>query len=150
MADSTIVDSSPSAAISTATHATARVLLVEDNPDVAETLRMLLELLGHRVRVVRDGLSAVAAAESSGPDVMLIDIGLPGMDGYELARRVRSHPALASVILIALTAYGREEDWDRATSAGFNYHLVKPVELDVLRGLAARVGQPERKGLTLH
>jgi two-component system CheB/CheR fusion protein len=128
-------------------HATARVLLVEDNPDAAETLRMLLELLGHRVNVVHDGLSALAAAESNLPDVMLIDIGLPGMDGYELARQVRGKPALASIMLIALTGYGRDEDRDRATSVGFNYHLVKPVELDVLRSLVARA---DRRRLTVH
>ena len=121
----------------------ARVLLVEDNPDTAEGMRMLLDLLGHRVRAVQDGPSALEAARAMLPDVMLVDIGLPGMDGYELARRVRQDPALRHVILVALTGYGREEDRLRALRAGFNHHLVKPVNPDALQGLVAQLSPPE-------
>jgi two-component system CheB/CheR fusion protein len=79
------------------------------------------------------------------PDVMLVDIGLPGMDGYELARRVRQDPALRHVILVALTGYGREEDRLRALRAGFNHHLVKPVNPDALQGLVAQLSPPEAR-----
>ena len=140
-------DLSPSVAKS----AGAKVLLVEDNPDAAESLMMLLELLGHSVRVANDGISALTAVGGGAPDVMLVDIGLPGIDGYEVARRIRSDPHLAGVILVALTGYGRDEDRERAIVAGFDYHLVKPIELDALRGLVERLEQPEHRGPeTLH
>ena len=96
---------------------------------------MLLELLGHRVRAVGDGPSALEAALANPPDVMLIDIGLPGMDGYEVARQVRQHEGLRRVILIALTGYGRDEDRQRALAAGFDYHLTKPIDVDEFQGL---------------
>jgi signal transduction histidine kinase/ActR/RegA family two-component response regulator len=131
-------------------HGSARVLLVEDNPDTAESLMMLLELLGHRVRSVYDGVAALDAARTSPPDVMLVDIGLPGMDGYEVARRVRRDPDLDRVTLVALTGYGREEDKQQAIAAGFDYHLVKPVSPDALHGLVARLGRPEAAKLTVH
>lgn len=117
----------------------ARVLMVEDNPDAAESLVMILELLGHRVRVVHDGIAALDAARAYVPDLMLIDIGLPGMDGYEVARRMRRDPALKDVVLVALTGYGRDEDKERAMSAGFDYHLAKPVDLDALGALVGQV-----------
>jgi PAS domain S-box-containing protein len=117
----------------------AHILLVEDNADAAESLKMLLELLGHRVHVVYEGISALAAVRSDEPDVMLVDIGLPGIDGYEVARRVRRDFELKHVRLIALTGYGREEDKQRATAAGFDYHLAKPVNLDALQGLIAEL-----------
>lgn len=122
------------------------MLLVEDNPDTAESLTMLLELLGHRVRAAHDGVAALDAARANVPDVMLVDIGLPGMDGYEVARRVRRDPHLKQVVLVALTGYGREEDRQQAMEAGFDYHLVKPVNPDALHGLVARLGKPEPKG----
>jgi signal transduction histidine kinase/CheY-like chemotaxis protein/PAS domain-containing protein len=131
----------------------ARILLVEDNRDTAESLTMLLEMLGHRVRAVSDGAAALHslnAARNSPPDVMLVDIGLPGMDGYELARRVRRDPELEGVKLVALTGYGREEDKQEAMAAGFDYHLVKPVSPDVLDELVARLGRPEPVTLAVH
>jgi CheY-like chemotaxis protein len=76
------------------------------------------------------------------PDVMLVDIGLPGMDGYEVACHVRQEPALQHVVLVALTGYGRDEDKQRALAAGFDYHLVKPVDVDALENLVARLGRP--------
>jgi CheY-like chemotaxis protein len=118
----------------------ARVLLVEDSPDTAESLMMLLEVLGHQVRVTHDGRSALDVAQASVPDVMMVDIGLPGMDGYEVARRIRQHPDLKRVILVALTGYGRDEDRQRAFAAGFDYHLVKPVSPDAIQDLVARLG----------
>jgi CheY-like chemotaxis protein len=129
----------------------ARVLVVEDNADTADALTMLLELLGHRVRAAHDGMAALDAAHANVPDVMLVDIGLPGMDGYEVARRVRRDPDLRQVVLVALTGYGQEEVKQQAMAAGFDYHLVKPVNPDALHGLVARLGKstPEDSS-TLH
>jgi CheY-like chemotaxis protein len=107
------------------------VLLVEDNADAAESLAMLLTLLGHDVRAVGDGPSAIAAIRDETPDVALVDIGLPGMDGYELARRLRALDH-AQILLVALTGYGHENDKLRAAEAGFHAHLVKPIDLEDL------------------
>ena len=120
----------------------ARILVVEDNRDTAETMEMLLELLGHRVRIAHDGVAALDAARAMVPDLMLVDIGLPGMDGYEVARHVREDRRLDDVVLVALTGYGRHEDKQRAVAAGFDHHLVKPIDADglgdLIRGLAGR------------
>jgi CheY-like chemotaxis protein len=121
------------------------VLIVEDNTDAAESITMLLELLGHRVRAAHDGPAGIAEASSDPPDLMLVDIGLPGMDGYEVARRIRLDPSLADVVLIALTGYGRDDDRRRAVAAGFDHHLVKPVDPDALAELVARL-VPEAGG----
>jgi PAS domain S-box-containing protein len=118
----------------------ARVLMVEDNPDAAESLVMILELLGHHVRVVHDGIAALEAARANVPDIMLVDIGLPGMNGYEVAGAVRGEPDLKNIVLVALTGYGRPEDKAQALAAGFDYHLVKPVDLDALGDLVAQLG----------
>jgi CheY-like chemotaxis protein len=107
------------------------VLIVEDNADSRETQRILLELLGHHVEVAADGMEGVKKALAGRPEVALIDIGLPGLDGYEVARRLRQ--ALGGrVFLIAQTAYGRPQDREHALQVGFDVHLVKPVELDEL------------------
>jgi len=128
----------------------SRVLLVEDNRDAAESLTMLLELLGHRVRAVYDGVAALDAARANIPDVMVVDIGLPGMDGYEVARRVRRDPDLKQITLVALTGYGREEDKQQALAAGFDYHLVKPVSPDALHGVVTRLANGETAKPTVH
>jgi CheY-like chemotaxis protein len=124
----------------------ARVLMVEDNPDAAESLVMILELLGHHVRVVHDGIAALETARANVPDIMLVDIGLPGMDGYEVARSIRRDTVLKDIVLVALTGYGRPEDRAQALASGFDYHLVKPVDLDALGDLVARLGAPTRAG----
>jgi CheY-like chemotaxis protein len=110
----------------------SRVLVVEDNPDVAEGFRLLLEVLGHQVLVASTGFDGLDAARASRPEVMLVDIGLPGMNGYEVARQVRSDPSLRGVTLVAVTGYGRDEDKRAALAAGFDAHLVKPVDLHKL------------------
>ena len=135
-----------------AERACARVLLVEDNGDAGESLMMLLELLGHRARMVHHGSAALEAARADPPDVMLVDIGLPGIDGYEVARRVRQDPALRHVVLVALTGYGRDEDRQRALGAGFDHHLVKPVNPETLESLVARLSPTATspQGLRLH
>jgi CheY-like chemotaxis protein len=113
----------------------ARVFLVEDNLDAALTLSDLLEIWGYEVRAVHDGLAAVEVAPQFDPDVVLLDIGLPGIDGYEVARRLRLRKDLAGLLIIAVTGYGQEGDRRRAREAGFDHHLVKPVDLDALRRL---------------
>ncbi|WP_437605171.1 ATP-binding protein [Sorangium sp. So ce834] len=130
----------PSAALPQARPAPAssrRILVVEDNPDVAESLVMLLQALGHEVAMARSGPEALAAAPAFLPDVVLLDIGLPGMDGYEVARQLRRRPELERALLVALSGYGQEEDRRRSRAAGFDHHLVKPVSRAVLQPLIA-------------
>jgi signal transduction histidine kinase len=115
------------AAHSVATATSGRILVVDDNQDAADSLGMMLELDGHQTRVVYSGQAAIAEARSFTPDVILLDIGLPEMDGYDVARLLRRDPVLAKVRLVALTGYGQPEDRDRALKAGFDDHLVKPV-----------------------
>ncbi len=118
-----------------------RILIVEDNADAAEMMRIALELAGHRVWVVGDGPQGAEWARRERPDVMLVDIGLPGFDGYEVARRVRAALGPA-VLLVALTGYGQPQDQRRAAEAGFDLHLVKPVDPDQLAVLIARRESP--------
>ena len=126
------------------------LLLIEDNPDIGETLRELLQLLGHRVDWVSDGVRGVQAAIASRPEVALVDIGLPGIDGYEVARRLRASERGSDFLLVALTGYGRPEDRARALEAGFNAHLTKPVEPDELMKLIARLtGQRDAPVVTV-
>jgi PAS domain S-box-containing protein len=105
-----------------------RVLIVDDNMDAADSLTMLLKLQGYETHTVNDGLSAVGAAVEFRPDVIFLDIGLPGADGYEVARQVRRKPGLERVVLIAMTGYGQESHRRRSEASGFSYHLVKPAE----------------------
>jgi CheY-like chemotaxis protein len=119
--------------------ASANVLVVEDNKPSAESMVMLLELYGHKVRVAENGRAALDAIARERPDLMLIDIGLPRMDGYELARRIRRQKAGRRLKLVALTGFGRDEDRQRALDAGFDVHLVKPVNIDELKRLIASV-----------
>jgi CheY-like chemotaxis protein len=116
------------------------VLVVEDNRDSAESLKLLLEVFGHRVCVAHDGLAALDSARANRPEVMLVDIGLPEIDGYEVARRIRGEPALRDVTLVALTGYGRDEDRQAAFSAGFDLHLVKPIDPEKLEQMIRSVG----------
>jgi CheY-like chemotaxis protein len=115
----------------------ARVFVVEDNLDAALTLVDLLEIWGYEVRAAHDGLSAVTAVPEFHPDVVLLDIGLPGIDGYEVARRLRRRPELGGLLIVAVTGYGQDGDRQRAREAGCDHHLVKPVDLEVLRRLLA-------------
>jgi CheY-like chemotaxis protein len=114
-----------------------RVLIIDDNVDSAEVMAQLARSWGHEVAVARDGPSALALAESFGPESAFVDIGLPGMDGHELARRFREQPRHRDLFLVALTGYGRPEDRNAARAAGFDVYLVKPPEIDVLKGLLA-------------
>jgi CheY-like chemotaxis protein len=112
-----------------------RVLVVDDNVDGARSLEKLLRVLGHEITVTHDGQAGLEQARSFKPDVVLLDIGLPGMNGYEVARRLRQMPALRDVLLVALTGWGKDEDRQKSMEAGFNAHLVKPIELQDLAAL---------------
>jgi CheY-like chemotaxis protein len=118
------------------THLTdQRVLVVDDTRDAAVSLGQLLQLLGVPVRVTHDGPSALEMLESYRPSVVLLDIGMPGMDGYEVARRIRRRPAGRDVTLIAQTGCGQEEDRHRTRNAGFDHHLLKPANINALRSI---------------
>ncbi len=116
-----------------------RVLVVEDNVDSAKTMTMLLELFGHVVRTEHDGLAALEAAVDFKPQVALLDIGLPGMNGFEVARRLRQLPFLGDVVLVAMTGYGEQAARQRSKEAGFDYHLVKPADITKLQEILANV-----------
>jgi CheY-like chemotaxis protein len=104
------------------------VLVVDDNADAADALAALLEALGHRARIAYDGPTAVRMAADEPPDVMLVDIGLPEMNGYDVVRRLREMPQLAKTRFVACTGYGRPQDSERVGAAGFDAYLVKPVD----------------------
>ncbi|HRI53188.1 MAG TPA: response regulator, partial [Pseudomonadota bacterium] len=122
-------------AAATAPRPPRRVLVVDDNQDVADSLLIILQQQGHEVRAAHDGLTALKLAESYKPEVVLLDIGLPGLDGYEVARRLRALPELHGALLIALTGYGQSDARRRALDAGFDVHLVKPVDPQTLTDL---------------
>src|SRR5262249_22425689 len=105
-----------------------RILIVDDNQDAAKSLAVLLRFEGHDVAVVNDGEAALTAMQDFSPDLAFLDIGMPGMDGYDLCRRIRQQPAFKKVLLVALTGWGQAEDRRRSREAGFDRHLVKPVE----------------------
>jgi CheY-like chemotaxis protein len=116
----------------------ARVLIVEDNDGSREMLKMLLELDGFEVTAAENGPDGLAAFQRQRPDVALIDIGLPGIDGYQVARQIRGEPENDGVRLVALTGYGRPEDHERVIAAGFDAHLVKPIQVEELYPLLSR------------
>ncbi|HBI46767.1 MAG TPA: hybrid sensor histidine kinase/response regulator [Planctomycetales bacterium] len=118
---------------STAAGPRSRILVIEDHRDAAESLRTLLEILGHEVRVAFTGREGVEAALVWTPDVVLSDIGLPELDGYEVARRLRQEPSFANVLLVALTGYNGDDDRRRSKDAGFDHHLVKPADVRELQ-----------------
>jgi CheY-like chemotaxis protein len=117
-----------------------RLLVVDDNVDAAATLAMLLEVCGYEVMVENDSLRALERALAERPDACLLDIGLPEMDGNELARRLRADPRTRAALLVAVTGYGQEQDRRAALEAGFDHHLVKPVDLDKLAAILAGLG----------
>jgi CheY-like chemotaxis protein len=116
-----------------------RLLVVDDNVDAAEMLELLLTKSGHEVRIAHDGPAALVAAPEFRPHVVLLDIGLPEIDGYEVAKRIRQQPALANVVLVALTGYGQESIRQRSQEAGFDHHLVKPADFQKVQQILATV-----------
>ena len=125
----------PQAPVPTAKTGCLTVLVVDDNVDAAETLGLLLAAHGHEVVVEHEPLRALERARRVAPDVCLLDIGLPGIDGHELARRLRAQPETAASVLVAITGYGQQQDRDEAFAAGFQHHVVKPVDFDALARL---------------
>ena len=124
-------------------HARRRILVVDDACASAETLALLLRAVGHEVSTVHDGRSAVDWTLKNKPEIVFLDIAMPGMDGYEVARRIRDTAGLEEIVLVALTGYGQEEDRRRASEAGFNHHLTKPTSLAALNDvLSARARFP--------
>jgi CheY-like chemotaxis protein len=128
------------AELSPGTH--LRVLVVDDCRDHTESLAMLLRLWGHEPLIAHDGFAALDLAGTQRPDVVLLDVGLPGMDGYEVARRLRRLPGLGRALLMTVSGYAQEADRERALAAGCADHLVKPVDLDRLRGLLGAWKRP--------
>ena len=114
-----------------------KVLVVDDNVDTAESTAMLLRLSGHQVHVAYDGASVLEQVDAFQPDVVLLDIGLPGIDGYEVARSIRARADHRSVVLVAVTGYGQAKDRQRSRTAGFSHHLTKPFDLETLQALIA-------------
>lgn len=114
-----------------------RVLVVDDNRDAADSLALLLELSGYQVATAADGYSALTAARGFRPEVVLLDIGLPGLDGYAVVQRLRQDPDTRSAHVIAISGYGGEEQRERSRQAGFDLHLVKPVDPEFLQRLLA-------------
>jgi CheY-like chemotaxis protein len=106
-----------------------RILVVDDNFDSAESMAALLEMVGNDCRMAHSGHEAIEAAETFSPDVMLLDIGLPGIDGYEVCRTIREKPWGKNIWIIAMTGWGQAEDRKRSSEAGFNAHLVKPIDI---------------------
>jgi CheY-like chemotaxis protein len=114
-----------------------KILVADDNVDAAETLSALLEMLGHEVSIAHTAQDALDVAPHKAPRMLFLDIGLPDMDGHELARRLRATPATAAAVLVAVTGYGQPEDRERALRAGFDHHLVKPVQFAAIQELLA-------------
>ena len=112
-----------------------RILVVDDNVDAAVSLSRLLAVLGHEVQVARDGASAVYMARSMRPEVVLLDIGLPGADGFQVAEMLRREAGMASAKIIAVTGGGREDDRQRSQESGFDHYLLKPVDIGFLESL---------------
>lgn len=133
LADHAVLNGAPGQAL--------EILIVDDNVDSVNITSMLLESLGHVTHVAHDALSAIAKASQILPDVIMLDIGLPGMDGYQLARMIREQPAIGRATLIAVTGYGTDADKKKALAAGFDHHLVKPANLQKLLAILASAPQ---------
>lgn len=130
----------PSSSLAAATPvAPLPILIVEDNPDTADSFARVLNSCGHRCRIAHTGWHVLETALGFQPKVILLDIALPGITGYEIARELRQHPALKDVLLVAVSGYAQESDRQRSLDAGFDQHLVKPVDFEVLRELLAGV-----------
>jgi len=123
-----------------------RILLVDDDLDAVESMRLLLEISGHEVYGVYDGASAIEAAPRLAPDMALIDIGLPGVGGHEVAKQIRRDRNGDKIVLAALTGYGTDEDRKQSREAGFDYHLAKPLAFDDLQSLLSNTTLKQRTG----
>lgn len=126
-----------------------RILVVEDHEDSAKIMEMMLKKMGHAPRIAYDGVEAIEAAEAFRPDVIFLDIGMPRLNGYDAARRIREQPWGKKILLVALTGWGQEADKCRSREAGFDFHLIKPVDPAVLNTLLAELGSAEGKPIDL-
>jgi CheY-like chemotaxis protein/two-component sensor histidine kinase len=117
-----------------------RILVVDDNVDSASSLAMMLDLMGNDVRTAHDGLEAVAAAAAYRPDLILLDVGMPKLNGYEACRRIREQPWGKGILIAAVTGWGQEEDHHRSRDAGFDHHLIKPVAPETVEKLLVELG----------
>jgi len=137
------IDEAPVAAASAAASVGAlparRILVVDDNKDAVDSLALLLSIVGQTVATASDGIDALTQFEHFGPEIVVLDLGLPGLNGYEVARRIRSMDGGSQVVMVALTGWGQDEDRRRTVAAGFDYHLVKPVDFDALKALLANL-----------
>ena len=136
LADNSMADVSKPPVTQTATRR-FKILVVDDNHDSALSLAMMLSIMGHDTRTAHDGESAVSTAETFLPDVILLDIGLPKLNGYEVAQRIRDTSWGAAMYLIAVTGWGQDEDRQRSSEVGLNLHMVKPVEPSALEQVLA-------------
>ena len=123
---------------------TSRVLVVDDNRDAADMFVIMLQTFGHEVQATYSSQTALEMAVAYQPDIVLLDIGLPEMDGYEVARHLRQHPQTKDVWVIAMTGYGQDADRQRAEEAGFDYHLVKPIDPEKLQAVLELLGRQPR------
>jgi len=137
---------SPSVATAETSARPLQILIVEDNPDTADSFSRLLGACGHNCRIVHSGWNVLQTALGFRPQVILLDIALPGITGYEIARELRQHPALKDVALIAISGYAQDSDRQRSLDAGFDHHLSKPVDFEALRELLAAVGPRSTAG----
>jgi CheY-like chemotaxis protein len=119
-----------------------RVLVVDDNPDSAQSVGTLLECLGAEVEIALDGPSALRALDRRPPQIVLLDLDMPGMDGFEVARHIRARDEWRELLVVALTGWGQRSDRRRTLQHGFDYHLLKPAELDALTALLAAAPRP--------
>lgn len=142
--ENSVAQSSPTPGATQEQRPALRILVVDDNQDAADTTAMLLRVLGHDVRVAYNGADGLSAAFDAVPDTALLDIGLPGMDGYELARRLRSDQRLRNIALVAITGYGRDSDRELSNAAGFDAHLVKPVDMHKLEQVLTTITRRQR------
>lgn len=115
-----------------------RIVVADDNVDSAQSLSLMLQTLGHETRTSTNGVQALGIAHEFRPDVMILDIGMPGLDGHDLARRIRSEPWGKDILLVAASGWGQTEDKQLSREAGFDLHLVKPIDLQTLEALLAR------------
>jgi CheY-like chemotaxis protein/two-component sensor histidine kinase len=121
-----------------------RVLVVDDNVDTAESMAMLLKASGHDTRTAHDGPTGLKAVIDYGPDVVLLDIGLPELDGFQVAKRIREHPKHKNAVLVAMTGYGQEADCQQSREAGFDHHLVKPADFGKVQQILATISEKAR------
>jgi PAS domain S-box-containing protein len=143
LAEEAAAPAAPAAPANAAIGPRFRVLVVDDNVDAADTLAAVLDMMGHATQVAHDGAQALAVAPQFLPDVIFLDIGLPGMNGYEVARALRQIPAGAKVVLVALTGWGAENDRSQSSAAGFDHHLTKPANLLAIGELLANLSTPK-------